>query len=67
MQDDFKDAVAGAKGFLLYGLLGATDLWQPVDTGYAATLKALIAVEHRKWLDTGNHLRSPTQLKSDEF
>ena len=55
MQDNFKDAVAGAKGLLWYGLPGATDLWQPVDTGYAATLKALIAVEHRKWLDTDNH------------
>ena len=54
MQDDFKDAVAGAKGLLWYGLPGATDLWQPVDTGYAATLKALIAVKHRKWLDTDN-------------
>ena len=53
--DNFKDAVAGAKGLLWYGLPGATDLWQPVDAGYAATLKALIAVEHRKWLDTDDN------------
>ena len=55
MQDDFKDAVTGAKGLFWYGVSSATDLWQPVDSGYAATLKALIAVEHRKRLDTDNH------------
>ena len=55
MQNDFKDSVAGSKGLLWYGLPGATDLWQPVDAGYAATLKALIAIEHRKWLDTDDH------------
>ena len=55
MQDDFKDAVAGAKELLWYGLPGVTDPWQPFDAGCAATLKALIAVEHKKWLDTDNH------------
>ena len=55
MWDDFKDAVAGAKGLLWYGLPGATNLWQAVDARYTATLKALIAVEHSKWLDTDNH------------
>ena len=55
MQDDFKDAVTGVKGLLWYGLPGATDLWQSVDAGYAAALKALIGVAHREWLDTDNH------------
>ena len=55
MQDNFKDAVAGAKGLLWHGVPGANDLWQPVDAGYAATRKALIAVVHRTWLDTDNH------------
>ena len=55
MQDHFKDAVAGAKELLWYGLPGATDLWQPVDVGCTTTLRALIAIEHRKWLDTDNH------------
>ena len=27
MQDDFKNAVAGAKGLLWYGIPGVTDLW----------------------------------------
>ena len=55
IEADFKDAVADAKGLLWYGLPGATYLWQPVDAGYAATLKALIVVKHEKWLDTDNH------------
>ena len=55
MQDDFKDAVASANGLLWYGLPSATDLWQPVDAGYAASLKALITIEHRKWLDIDNN------------
>ena len=54
MQSNFKDAVGGSKGSLWYGLPGVTDLWEPFGAGYAATLKALIAVEHRKWLDTDN-------------
>ena len=55
MQDDFKVSVSNANGLLWYGLPGATDLWQPVDAGYAASLKSLISIEHRKWLDTDNH------------
>lgn len=55
MQDDFKDSVSKAHGLLWYGLPGATNLWQPVDAGYAASLNALIAIEHRQWLDTDNH------------
>ena len=34
-----------------YGLPGATDLWQPVDAGYAQILKVLIGQAQRKWLD----------------
>ena len=52
MQDDFKDAVAGANGLLWYGLPSTTDLWQPVNAGYAASLKALITIEHRKLIIT---------------
>ena len=54
MQDDFKYAVGVSKGLLWYGVPGVTDLWEPFGAGYAATLKAFIAVEHRKWLDTDN-------------
>ena len=51
MQDAFKQAVAKSKGLLWYGLPDATDLWQPVDAGYAACLKSLISIKHRNWLD----------------
>ena len=42
-------------GVVYYGLADATDLWQPVDAGYAQTLKQLIAIEHRDWLDADNN------------
>ena len=51
MQDDFKDEASKANCLLWYGLPDASDLWQPVDAGYAACLKSLIVIEHRKWLD----------------
>ena len=34
-----------------YGVADATDLWQPVDAGYAQTLKTLVAKQHQSWLD----------------
>ena len=36
-------------GVVWYGLPNATDLWQPVDAGYA--LKSLISIENRDWLE----------------
>ena len=67
MQDDFKDSVSNANGLLWYGLPGVTDIWQPVDAGYAASLKSLIAVEHCKWLDTDNRSDKFHALKTFEF
>ena len=55
MQDDFKESVSSINGLLWYGLSVDTDLWQPVNAGYAACLKSLIAIEHRKWLDIENN------------
>ena len=55
MQDDFKKAVHDIDRLLWYGLPEGTDLWQPVDAGYAACLKSLIAIEHRNWLDKENN------------
>ena len=51
MQDDSKESVSSINGLLWYGLPDRTDLWQPVDPGYAACLNSLTANEHRKWLD----------------
>ena len=54
MEVDFKNAIAGFNG-LWCGLACATNLWGPVDAGYATTQKFLIAIEHRKWLDIANN------------
>ena len=51
MQDDFKVDIRSRNGLLWYGLPDATDLWQPVDAGFAACLKALISIIQREWLD----------------
>lgn len=48
---EFKEAVTKLGGIVWYGLPGATDLWQPVDAGYAQILKTLIGQAQRKWLD----------------
>lgn len=50
--DKFKEAVADAGGVCWYGLPGATDIWQPVDAGYAELLKVKVRQEHYKWLDS---------------
>ena len=49
--EEFKVAVRDQKGLVWYGLAGGTDLWQPVDAGYAQVLKTLISREHQDWLD----------------
>ena len=38
------------KGIVWYGLPNVTDLWQPVDVGYAELLKVFINQEHQAWL-----------------
>ena len=43
--EEFKTEVANADDVCWYGLPGATDIWQPVDAGYAELLA------HYKWLD----------------
>ena len=35
-----------------YGLLNATDLWQPVDAGYTALIKVLMEQAHRQCSDS---------------
>ena len=51
VSSEFKEVVAKLGGVVWYGLPGATDLWQPVDAGYAQILKVLIGQAQRKWLD----------------
>ena len=49
--DEFKQKVAEIEGLCWYGVPNATDIWQPVDAGYAQKLKVLIRSEHYRWLD----------------
>ena len=49
--DAFKEKVSEIGGVCWYGLKDATDLWQPVDAGYAETLKKLVSIQQRDWLD----------------
>ena len=49
--EEFKTEVANADGVCWYGLPGATDIWQPVDAGYAELLKVKVRQAHYKWLD----------------
>ena len=45
VDSDFRDAVKALPGLAWFGEPGATDIWKPVDGGYASTLKALIRNE----------------------
>ena len=53
--DGFKESVSYCSDFVWYGLPNATDVWQPVDPGYAKMLKTLMEQEHHKWLDDEEH------------
>lgn len=43
-KDDFKILVNSLNGVVWYRLSNATDLWQPVDAGFAQVLKSLVSV-----------------------
>ena len=47
----FNDEVIAQKGIPVFGVANATDIWQPVDGGYGATLKRLVNQEFFNWLD----------------
>ena len=52
VSEEFKHEVSSVKsGVVWFGLSGATDMWQPVDSGVAQTVKILVGQAHRDWLD----------------
>ena len=53
--DDFTSAVNSQGGKPWYGIPNPTNIWQPVDRGYASTLKAFISQEFYNWLDDNDH------------
>ena len=48
--DEFKETISDMNGLNWYGPKNATDIWQPVDGGYARTLKVLIQQAFFRWL-----------------
>ena len=51
IQDDFKKCMSDLGRVGWYGVAGATDIWQPIDAGYAELLKILVKYEQFRWLD----------------
>ena len=51
VQESFRNSIKDLGGITWSGVPNATDIWQPVDGGYAATLKTLIKQEFFNWLD----------------
>ena len=47
----FRESVSKLNGVVWYGLKNGTDIWQPVDAGYAEKLKAMIKHSFFDWLD----------------
>ena len=51
VQESFRNSIKDLGGITWFGVPNATDTWQQVDGGYAATLKTLINQEFFNWLD----------------
>ena len=51
ISDEFKEGISSQSGICWFGLPNTTDVWQPVDAGYADLLKTLIAQAQHDWLD----------------
>ena len=47
---EFKKSVSDLNGVCWYGLPNATDIWQPVDAGYAELLKVFLNQKHHEGL-----------------
>ena len=54
-KEEFKEFINSLSRVVWFGLPNTTDLWHPVDTGYAQVLKVLAGIEHREWLDQENN------------
>ena len=51
VHESFRKSISDQKRITWFGVPGATDIWQRVDSGYGATLKALINQQFFDWLD----------------
>ena len=64
VHESFRKSVSNQKGNTWFGVPGATDIWQPPDGGYAATLKALIKQQFFDWLDDDENIEKWYDEKS---
>ena len=53
--DEFKGEVSNINGVVWYGLTSATDLWQPVNSGYSELLKVRMTQQNNRLLDDNNN------------
>ena len=50
VHESFRNSIKDLGGIIWFDVPNATDIWQPVHGGYAATLKTLIHQEFFNWL-----------------
>ena len=73
VSEEFKESVSKRNGVVWYGLSNATDLWQPVDAGYAQILKTLtVKLNEDGWMMTltqksGMAKTVPSHQRKDAF
>ena len=77
VSEEFKRAISLLNGFYWYGLLNATDPWQPVDASCGSPLKVFIKQAHTRRLDSDENAdrwfgnvqgrEAYKKLKSDEY
>ena len=54
-KDEFKEEVLNINGVVWHGVPTATDLWQPIDSGYDELLKVLMTQQHNTWLEDNSN------------
>ena len=54
-KDEFKEEVLNINGVVWHGVPSATDLWQPIDSGYDELLKVLMTQQHNTWLEDNSN------------
>ena len=55
ISDEFKKSVSDIGGIYWFGVKGATDIWQPVDAGYAERFKSMAKQAQYDWLDSDDN------------
>ena len=56
LSDLFKSEVSKLGGIVWYGVPNATDIWQPVDSGFGQLLKKLTDHEQQQWLESDENI-----------